>query len=84
MSQITQDDYIQISNLAHSLKDSLKKELTKSVGKQYKKNLIKKTAKAVKRVLNDSLQPEKFKINVTPLKDSKLCIEIESVETQEE
>lgn len=82
MSQIAQDEYA--SNLSNSLKDSLKKELTKSEGKPYKKNFIKKTAKAVKRVLNDSLQPEKFKINVTPLKDSKLFIEIEPAETQEE
>ena len=66
---ITQDEYT--SNLAHSLKDSLKKELTKSEGKPYKKNLIKKTAKAIKQVLHNCLEPEKFKVNVTTLKDSK-------------
>lgn len=59
MSQITQDEYAKIIDPSQSLKDSLKKELTKIVGKQYTKNLVKKTAKSVKRVVNNSLQPEK-------------------------
>lgn len=59
MSQITQDEYAKIIDLSNSLKDSLKKEFTKIVGKQYTKNLVKKTAKSVKRLVNNTLQPEK-------------------------
>lgn len=66
----------------HSLKDSLKKELTKSEGKRYTKNFIQKTSKAVKWVLNNSLQPKNFKINAIPSEDSKLCFEIEPTETK--
>lgn len=73
-----------VSNLSHSLRDSIEKELLKIENKQYTKTLKNETDKAIKQVLHNCLKPEKFKVNVNPLKDSKMCIEIEFDETQED
>lgn len=84
MSFANEPKDISFKHQVHSLKDSLRKELTKSEGKQYTKNFMKKTAKTVKQILNNSLQPENFKINVIPSEDSKLYVEIEPTEKEKQ
>ena len=70
MKQLTQE-MSNVSNLSHSLKGSIEKELLKIENKQYNKTLKNETDKAIKQVLHNCLEPKKFKVNVTTLKDSK-------------
>lgn len=84
MSFVNKLKDISSKHTVQSFRDSLEKELTKNEGKRYTKNFMKKTAKAVKQILNNNLQPENFKINVIPLEDSKLYVEIEPTKTEEQ
>ena len=58
MKQLTKE-MSNASNLSHSLRYSIEKELLKIANKQYTKTLKNETDKAIKQVLHNCLEPEK-------------------------